>query len=140
MGNSAYGHGFQHNQRLHDWRMALLCGPARHLSRFLAHISLFILGTVVFFAGMAINMHSDHVIRHLRKPGDTRHYIPRKGFYKYVTAANYLGEFTEWTGFAILTWSAPGQCSPSGHSPTLLRERVLSTPAIQKNSVPNSPR
>ena len=70
-----------------------------------------------------------------KKTRDTRHYIPRKGFYKYVTAANYLGEFTEWIGFAILTWSAPGQCSPSGHSPTLLRERVLSTPAIQKNSV-----
>ena len=69
---------------------------------------LFILGTVIFFAGMAINIHSDHVIRNLRKPGDTGHYIPRKGFYRYVTAANYFGEFTEWTGFAILTWSVPG--------------------------------
>ena len=28
------------------------------------------------FAGMLINLHSDHVIRHLRKPGDTRHYLP----------------------------------------------------------------
>lgn len=69
---------------------------------------LFILGTFIFFTGMAINLHSDHVIRHLRKPGDTRHYIPRKGLYKYVTGANYFGEFTEWTGFAILTWSVPG--------------------------------
>lgn len=69
---------------------------------------LFILGTAVFFAGMAINLHSDHVIRNLRKPGDTRHYIPRKGLYRYVTAANYFGELTEWTGFAILTWSVPG--------------------------------
>lgn len=68
----------------------------------------FIIGTVVFFVGMAINMHSDHVIRHLRKPGDTKHYIPRKGFYKYVTSANYFGEFTEWVGFAILSWSLCG--------------------------------
>lgn len=68
----------------------------------------FILGTLVFFAGMAINIHSDHVIRNLRKPGDTGHYIPMKGLYRHVTAANYFGEFTEWTGFAILTWSAPG--------------------------------
>lgn len=68
----------------------------------------FIIGTVIFFAGMAINLHSDHVIRHLRKPGDTKHYIPRKGFYKYVTSANYFGELTEWTGYAILTWSLPG--------------------------------
>ena len=68
----------------------------------------FIIGTVVFFTGMAINMHSDHVIRILRKPGDTRHYIPRKGLYRYVTSANYFGELTEWIGYAILTWSLPG--------------------------------
>jgi len=68
----------------------------------------FILGVLVFFVGMAINLHSDHVIRNLRKPGDTKHYIPRKGLYKYVTSANYFGEITEWLGYAILTWSLPG--------------------------------
>ena len=68
----------------------------------------FIIGTIVFFAGMMINLHSDHVIRSLRKPGDTKHYIPRKGFYRYVTSANYFGEFTEWIGYAVLTWSPAG--------------------------------
>lgn len=68
----------------------------------------FIIGAVVFFTGMAINLHSDHIIRNLRKPGDTKHYIPRKGLYKYVTSANYFGEFTEWIGYAILTWSPAG--------------------------------
>ena len=68
----------------------------------------FIIGTLVFFAGMTINIHSDHVIRSLRAPGDTRHYIPRKGLYKYVAGANYFGELLEWTGFAILTWSTAG--------------------------------
>ncbi len=68
----------------------------------------FIIGLIVFAAGMAINMHSDHVIRNLRKPGDTKHYIPRNGFYKYVTSANYFGELTEWIGYAILTWSPAG--------------------------------
>lgn len=68
----------------------------------------FIIGTLVFFTGMAINMHSDHVIRTLRAPGDTRHYIPKRGFYRWVAGANYFGEFTEWVGFAILTWSLPG--------------------------------
>lgn len=66
---------------------------------------LFILGTLVFLAGMAVNLRSDHIIRNLRKPGDTRHYIPRGGMYRYVTSANYFGEFTEWIGYAILTWS-----------------------------------
>ena len=68
----------------------------------------FILGTLVFITGMLINRDSDYVIRHLRKPGDTRHYIPKKGLYKYVTSANYFGELTEWVGYAILTWSPAG--------------------------------
>lgn len=69
---------------------------------------LFILGCIVFFCGMGINLHSDHIIRSLRRPGDTNHYIPRGGLFRYVTSANYFGEFTEWIGFAILTWSLPG--------------------------------
>lgn len=68
----------------------------------------FIVGTVIFITGWIINIHSDHVIRHLRKPGDTNHYLPKKGLYKYVTSANYFGEITEWFGFAILTWSFAG--------------------------------
>ena len=68
----------------------------------------FIIGTIIFFAGMIININSDSVIRHLRKPGDTNHYLPQKGMYKYVTSANYFGEIVEWTGFAILTWSLSG--------------------------------
>ena len=68
----------------------------------------FIIGVILFFAGMSINLHSDYVIRHLRKPGDTNHYLPKKGMYKYVTSANYFGEIIEWTGFAILTWSLSG--------------------------------
>lgn len=68
----------------------------------------FIIGTVIFFSGIAINLNSDNIIRHLRKPGDTGHYIPRGGMFKYVSSANYFGEFIEWVGFAILTWSAAG--------------------------------
>ncbi len=68
----------------------------------------FIAGTVLFFFGMAVNIHSDGIIRRLRKPGDTRHYIPRGGMFRYVSSANYLGEFIEWTGFAVLTWSWAG--------------------------------
>ncbi|MDE5773264.1 MAG: DUF1295 domain-containing protein [Muribaculaceae bacterium] len=68
---------------------------------------LFILGCIIFIAGMAINLNSDYIIRHLRKPGDTKHYIPHGGLFRYVTSANYLGEITEWLGYAILSWS-PG--------------------------------
>ena len=68
----------------------------------------FVTGTVVFFGGMFINVQSDHIIRNLRKPGDTAHYLPQGGMFRYVTSANYFGEFMEWTGFAILTWSWAG--------------------------------
>lgn len=64
-----------------------------------------LLGITLFVVGMAINLHSDHVIRHLRAPGDTRHYLPKAGMYRYVTSANYLGELTEWVGFALAAYT-----------------------------------
>ena len=66
------------------------------------------IGGAIFIFGMVINLHSDAIIRHLRKPGDTRHYIPRGGMFRYVSSANYFGEFLEWTGFAIASWSWAG--------------------------------
>ena len=66
------------------------------------------IGGAIFLAGMAINLHSDYIIRHLRKPGDTRHYIPRGGMFRYVSSANYFGELAEWVGFAIASWSWAG--------------------------------
>lgn len=68
----------------------------------------FVAGTTIFFAGMLVNRHSDEVIRNLRKPGDTAHYLPQAGMYRYVTSANYFGEIVEWLGWAILTWSWAG--------------------------------
>lgn len=59
-------------------------------------------GLAVFFLGMYTHMRADHTIRHLRRPGDTNHYLPTGGLFDYVTSANYLGELLEWTGFAIL--------------------------------------
>ncbi len=68
----------------------------------------FWIGAAIFVAGMAINLQSDHIIRNLRRPGDTRHYIPRGGMFRYVSSANYFGELTEWVGFAIASWSWSG--------------------------------
>ena len=68
----------------------------------------FIIGFFVFIIGMFINIQSDDIIRNLRQPGDTKHYLPKAGMFKYVTSANYFGELLEWIGFAILTWSWSG--------------------------------
>lgn len=68
----------------------------------------FIVGSVLFFAGMIINLQSDNIIRNLRANGDSNHYLPIRGMFRYVTSANYFGELIEWIGFAVLTWSWSG--------------------------------
>jgi len=72
------------------------------------HASLrFIAGVLLFCTGMAINLHSDAILRNLRternphfQPG-TRYYIPRGGAFEFVSGANFFGEIVEWAGFAI---------------------------------------
>ncbi len=66
------------------------------------------IGLATFIFGMVVNLHSDYIIRNLRKEGDTRHYIPKGGMFCYVSSANYFGEFMEWVGFAIASWSWAG--------------------------------
>lgn len=68
----------------------------------------FIGGFLIFLIGMYINIQSDDIIRNLRKEGDSNHYLPKEGMFRYVTSANYFGELVEWIGFAILTWSWSG--------------------------------
>ncbi|KAL3896417.1 MAG: hypothetical protein SGPRY_013277, partial [Prymnesium sp.] len=62
---------------------------------------LFFVGCSIWGVGLAINYHSDGVLRSLRRPGDTRYKIPRGGAFELVSCANYLGEIIEWTGYAI---------------------------------------
>lgn len=66
-----------------------------------------IAGLVIFALGMIINLHSDSVLRHLRKPGETGYKIPQQGFHRLVANPNYFGEWMEWIGFALMTWSLP---------------------------------
>ncbi len=68
----------------------------------------FIAGAGIFVAGMAINLHSDTVLLHLRKPGETGYKIPTGGLYRFVSCPNYLGELLEWVGFALAAWSPAG--------------------------------
>jgi len=68
----------------------------------------FIIGAALFLAGYAVNLHSDRVLRNLRRPGETDYKIPRGGLFEYVSGANYFGELVEWTGWAVATWSLPG--------------------------------
>lgn len=87
-------------------------------SRYLSHWAVyaddwvtdprFLIGFGLWLTGMLINIHSDHILRNLRKPGDTGYKIPRGGLFEYVTAANYFGEIVEWCGYALASWSVQG--------------------------------
>jgi len=68
----------------------------------------FIIGTLIFITGISINIHSDHVLRSLRKSGGTDYKIPYRGFFRYISSPNYFGEIIEWFGWAIATWSLAG--------------------------------
>jgi protein-S-isoprenylcysteine O-methyltransferase Ste14 len=68
----------------------------------------FVIGALMFLAGWAGNLHSDALLRRLRKPGETGYKIPRGGLYRWVSAPNYLCEIIEWCGWAVMTWSPAG--------------------------------
>ncbi|RMC15864.1 hypothetical protein DUI87_08069 [Hirundo rustica rustica] len=64
--------------------------------------SRFITGWLI---GMAINIHSDHILRNLRKPGETGYKIPRGGMFEYVSGANFLER--SWNGLGLPLPAAP---------------------------------
>ena len=61
---------------------------ARHLSKFAAYDAAwlaspqFAVGLVLYVCGMTVNVHSDRVLRNLRKPGETGYKIPNEGFHR----------------------------------------------------------
>lgn len=70
--------------------------PSRYASSY-----RFICGVTIFAIGFGINLHSDSILRNLRKPGETGYRIPRGGLFELVSSAHYLGEIVEWLGYAI---------------------------------------
>jgi protein-S-isoprenylcysteine O-methyltransferase Ste14 len=67
----------------------------------------FILGVLLFFTGMIINIRSDQKLISLRKGGKTGYYIPYGGMFRYVSSPNLFGEIIEWLGWAMMSWCLP---------------------------------
>lgn len=65
----------------------------------------FLLGTLLFWLGFAVNKHSDHLLIHLRTAGEAGYRIPRGGLFELVSSPNYLGEMIQWGGFALMCWN-----------------------------------
>ncbi|XP_070795221.1 3-oxo-5-alpha-steroid 4-dehydrogenase 1 [Pituophis catenifer annectens] len=77
-----------------------LTNYAEYSSNWLTELR-FILGIAAWLGGLLINMHSDYILRNLRKPGETGYKIPTGGMFEYVSGANFFGEIVEWSGFAL---------------------------------------
>lgn len=68
----------------------------------------FIIGAILFFVGMYINISSDNILFKLRNDNKTGYYIPHGGLFKYISSPNLFGEIIEWIGWAIMGWCLPG--------------------------------
>uniref|UniRef100_A0A8C9Z9A1 Steroid-5-alpha-reductase, alpha polypeptide 2a n=1 Tax=Sander lucioperca TaxID=283035 RepID=A0A8C9Z9A1_SANLU len=79
---------------------------ARYDPGWLTHARL-AAGFLLFVCGLIINIHSDHILRSLRRPGETVYRIPYGGMFEFVSGANFFGEIVEWCGYAVATWSLP---------------------------------
>jgi 3-oxo-5-alpha-steroid 4-dehydrogenase 1 len=106
-------------------------GLAPHLTSGWLTDPRFVVGVVVYALGLAINVHSDHVLRHLRTEqelasGERVYRIPTGGLYRWVSSPSYLGEIIAWAGFACFTWGLPGVFI-LGISAANLVPRALST-------------
>jgi len=86
---------------------AISHGALRHTEAWLGD-PRFGIGVALFLLGWAMNLHSDAILRHLRRPGESGYKIPRGGFYRFVSCPNYLGEIIEWCGFALAAWTWAG--------------------------------
>jgi hypothetical protein len=93
------------------------CANAYANARWLSHVAdypagwlsspRFLGGAALFFAGLLMNLHSDEILRRLRRPGESGYVIPRGGLFRLVSSPNYLGEIVEWSGFAVAAWTLP---------------------------------
>ncbi|GKY99563.1 hypothetical protein MPSEU_000910600 [Mayamaea pseudoterrestris] len=101
---------------------------------------MFWCGIALFVAGAAMNLHSDAILRSLRRSTTTttstttafaspsgihRYKIPRGGMFEYVTAPHFLGEILEWTGFALLNQGSVASVSLAVFTAANLVPRAL---------------
>ncbi len=69
----------------------------------------FLGGLLLFIVGFYIHFRSDRILIALRK-NNAGYVIPNEFLFKKVANPNYLGELTEWLGFAIMTGALSAWC------------------------------
>jgi len=72
----------------------------------LNHITL-VIGIILFFVGMYINIYHDYMMIKMKKNSDT-YVLPYGGLFRYISAPNYFGEILEWIGYAMIVQTFSG--------------------------------
>jgi 3-oxo-5-alpha-steroid 4-dehydrogenase 1 len=136
-------HGYLNGAFLSTW--------GTHLSSGWLSDPRFIAGIVVYAVSLALNIHSDAIVRGLRtreemEAGQKVYRIPRGGLFRWVSSPSYLTELCAWAGFALSTWSLAGVfilvVSTANLAPRALsthrwyRERFPDYPANRKALIP----
>ncbi len=67
----------------------------------------FVIGIILFFSGMLLNIYSDQKLFNLRRGGKRGYFIPRGGLFDFVSSPNLFGEIIEWLGWAMMSWCLP---------------------------------
>ena len=103
----------------------------------------FVFGALLYYAALAVNLHSDHIVRNLRTKeevakGIKEYRIPRGGLFEYVSNPSYFSEIAFWIGFAILTWSLAGVYILAISMANLI-PRAVSTHAWYREKFPDYP-
>lgn len=94
------------NAGLNGYYLAELA-PADDYSAQWFYTPHFIMGIILFVAGMAINWKADSILINLRKPGETGYKVPKGFLFDYISSPNLFGEIIEWSGFALMAWNLP---------------------------------
>ena len=68
--------------------------------------STFVLGMLLFFSGMYINISSDNKLISLRKKSEG-YKIPKGELFKFISCPNHFGEIIEWVGYALIAFNLP---------------------------------
>ncbi|HJL18420.1 MAG TPA: hypothetical protein RMH99_22340 [Sandaracinaceae bacterium LLY-WYZ-13_1] len=93
----------------HAWLYATWLGAhGAHLTNAWLADPRFMLGLPLYLGGFALNVHSDAVLRRLRRGAERGYRIPRGGGFRWVSCPHYLGELVAWAGLALATWCPGG--------------------------------
>lgn len=76
-----------------------------------------------------LNVHSDYILRNLRRPGESAYKIPRGGLFELVSGANFVAEIIEWSGFALACYPARAPLAFAAFNWMGIGTRAISTHA-----------